>query len=62
MPADVLIRERKSARHGRTFEYRFQVASIDGKRQWITKGGFKTKKSAKEAGLVAMNEYNNCGK
>ena len=40
MATEVLIRERKSAKHGKTYEYRFETASISGKRQWITKGGF----------------------
>ena len=62
MATEVLIRERKSAKHGKTYEYRFETASISGKRQWITKGGFLSYKEAKLAGIKAVNEYNNCGK
>lgn len=62
MATDVLIRERKSAKHGKTFEYRFETASMGGKRQWVSKGGFTSSKEAKEAGIAALNEYNNCGK
>lgn len=62
MATDILIRERKSAKHGKTYEFRFEIASIAGKRQWISKGGFLSSKEAKIAGLAAMNEYNNCGK
>lgn len=62
MATEVLIRKRKSAKHGKTFEYRFEAASVNGKRQWISKGGFLTSKEAKEAGISALNEYNNCGK
>lgn len=62
MATEVLIRERKSAKHGKTFEYRFETASIGGKRQWVTKGGFLSSKEAKEAGIAALNDYNNCGK
>ena len=62
MATEVLIRERKSVKHGKTYEYRFEAASVNGKRQWISKGGFLTSKEAKEAGIYALNEYNNCGK
>ena len=62
MITEVLIRERKSVKHGKTYEYRFETASIAGKRQWISKGGFLSSKDAKAAGLEALNEYNNCGK
>ena len=61
MVTEVLIRERKSAKHGVTYEYRFETASIAGRRQWISKGGFLSSKEAKVAGLAALNEYNNCG-
>ena len=62
MATEILIRERKSARHGKTYEYRFEAAAVGGKRKWISKGGFLTSKEAKAAGLVALNEYNNCGR
>ena len=61
MATEVLIRERKSVKHGKTYEYRFETASIGGKRQWISKSGFLTAKEAKTAGIAALNEYNNCG-
>ena len=47
MATEVLIRERKSAKHGKTFEYRFETASIGGKRQWVSKGGFTGSKEEK---------------
>lgn len=31
MATEVLIRERKSVKHGKIYEYRFETASIDGK-------------------------------
>lgn len=62
MATEILIRERKSAKHGTTYAYRFETASIGGKRQWISKSGFLSAKEAKTAGLSALNEYNNCGK
>ena len=43
------------------WEYRFEAAKIDGKRQSISKAGFKTKKDAEIAGTKAMAEYNNAG-
>ena len=30
-------------KRGKVYEYRFEIASIDGTRKWITKSGFKTK-------------------
>lgn len=41
--------------------YRFEGASIDGKRQFIQKGGFSTKQDAIIAGTKAFNEYNCSG-
>lgn len=44
-----------------TYQYRFEIASIDGKRQWKSKSGFKTKREAKEAGKIAQREYERVG-
>lgn len=44
------------------WEYRFETASINGKRQCKSKSGFKTKKEAFEAGTKALAEYYNTGK
>lgn len=49
-------------KRGTKWEYRFDGAKIDGKRQQITKGGFKTKKEAELAGTKALAEYNNVGR
>lgn len=43
------------------WEYRFEAAKINGKRQSISKAGFKTKKEAEIAGTQAMAEYNKAG-
>ena len=43
---EVRIRERKSAKHGKTYEYRFEVAPVGGERKWISKGGFLTEEEA----------------
>lgn len=50
---EVKVRERKSAKHGKTYEYRFEIAQVGGERKWISKGGFLTQKEAKKAGLEA---------
>ena len=60
MATEILVRERKSVKHGKTYEYRFEAA-IGGKRKWISKGGFLSSKEAKAAGIVSLNEYINCG-
>lgn len=48
-------------KRGKKWQYRFEGASINGKRQRFSKGGFPTKKEAQEAGNKAMAEYNNSG-
>lgn len=48
-------------KRGTKWEYRFEGAKIDGKRNQISKGGFRTKKEAEDAGIKALAEYNNAG-
>lgn len=43
------------------WEYRFEIARINGKRQHLSKSGFKTKKEAELAGNKAYLEYNTTG-
>ena len=43
------------------WQYRFEAARVDGKRNTISKAGFKTKKDAEIAGTKALAEYNNAG-
>jgi len=33
---EVRIRERKSAKHGKTYEYRFETAPVGGERKWLS--------------------------
>ena len=33
-------------KRGKVYEYRIEIASIDGTRKWRTKSGFKTKQEA----------------
>lgn len=53
--------ELRIRKRGKTWEYSFEKASIGGKRQYVYKGGFKTKSAAATAGAAAMNEYNLAG-
>lgn len=46
---------------GSVWQYRFEVAPIDGKRKQVSKSGFKTKKEAEIAGTKAMAEHNQSG-
>lgn len=48
-------------KRGKTWQYQFEAAKVDGKRKQITKSGFKTQKEALEAGTKALAEYNNSG-
>ena len=48
-------------KRGKNWEYRFEIASVDGKRKQKSKGGFRTKAEAMKAGTEALNKYNNTG-
>ena len=49
-------------KRGKVYEYRIEIASIEGTRKWITKSGFKTKQEALHDGAIAYNDYYQCGK
>ena len=49
-------------KRGKVYEYRIEIASIDGIRKWITKSGFKTKQEALQMGAIAYNDYYKVGK
>ncbi len=51
----------RTRKRGKNWEYSFEAAKIDGKRKSISKGGFRTKAEALEAGTKAQAEYNNAG-
>ncbi len=53
---EVHVKARQS-KHGTRYQYYFEIDSIDGKRKYISKSGFKTKTEAKEAGKLAQQEY-----
>ena len=48
-------------KHGAGWQWRFEGAPIDGKRKQYSKGGFRTAKEARAAGMIAWNEYNQAG-
>ena len=48
-------------RRGKYWEYRFDGASIGGKRKQYSKSGFRTKGEAMKAGVNALTEYNRSG-
>ena len=56
--AEVTARKRL---RGKTWEYRFEIALIGGKRRQVSKAGFRTKKDALQAGAKALAEYNTIG-
>lgn len=54
--ANVTIQKR-----GKVYQYKVEIAAIDGKRKFINKSGFKTKAEATEAGNLAFAEYQTAG-
>ena len=48
-------------KRGNVYQYQFEIAKINGKRQRVSKSGFKTRKEAVEAGVKAEAEYINTG-
>ena len=48
-------------KRGKKWEWRFEAAPINGKRNQPSKGGFSTKKEALEAGVLAKAEYDKSG-
>ena len=49
-------------KRGKTWSYYFDTAKVDGSRNKIEKGGFRTQKEALEARAKAISEYNNVGR
>ena len=44
-------------KRGQVWEYRFDTASVQGQRKQNSRGGFRTKKEAEQAGMAALREY-----
>lgn len=61
--AKINIRDRNKNKPDKkpNWEYRFEIAKVGGKRQCVSKAGFRTKKEALEAGTQALAEYNYSG-
>ncbi|MDE6505482.1 MAG: tyrosine-type recombinase/integrase [Clostridia bacterium] len=59
--AEIKIRKRERTNGGAVYEYRFEIASVDGQRKWISKSGYKTKGEARQAGREAQIQYENFG-
>lgn len=49
-------------KRGKSWSYYFDGAMVDGKRNKIEKGGYRTSKEAQDARTAAINEYNNTGR
>lgn len=45
-----------------SWQYRFELARVDGKRKYASKSGFRTKEEAEKAGNLALAEYLKAGK
>ena len=48
-------------KRGKYYQYKFEVAKVDGKRKFINKSGFGTKDEVIKAGNIAYTEYFNTG-
>ena len=48
-------------KRGTSWQYRFDIAKVNGKRKQISKAGFRTRKEALEAGTLALAKYNQGG-
>jgi integrase len=56
--SDVIVRRRKDTQK---WEYRLELASVNGKRKQKSKSGFKTKAEALREGRKALDEYEKSG-
>lgn len=59
---DIIVRKRYKKNGEVIYEYRFEIAVIDGKRQWKSKSGYKTVTEARKAGKEALRIYENIGR
>jgi integrase len=58
--SEIQIKQKKNKK-GIVYQYCFEIAPVDGKRQWATKSGFKTEYEAMAAGVKAKEDYENIG-
>ena len=57
-----LIINNRGDKKSPSWQYRFELAKVDGKRKYASKAGFKTKEDAEKAGNIALAEYLRAGK
>ena len=48
-------------KRGDVYQYRIEIARVNGIRKYLNKSGFKTRKEAELAGQIVMNDYLNGG-
>ena len=48
-------------KRGKYYQYKFEIAKVDGKRKFLSKSGFKTKAEAEKEGIIVYNAYINTG-
>ena len=53
--------DKNGKRKKQNWEYRFEIASVNGKRKWKAKSGFQRKQDAMAAAAIAYSEYLNGG-
>ena len=44
-------------KRGKVYEYRFEIATVEGTRKWITKSGYPTKAETFKEGAKAYNDF-----
>lgn len=44
-------------KRGKVYQYQFEIGTINGKRKFINKSGFKTQNEAYAAGQLAYEKY-----
>lgn len=58
---DIMIDKRTNKDGTFSYRYRFEIASVNGKRKWKSKSGFATKREARDAAKLAQQTYENIG-
>ena len=44
-------------KRGKVYEYRFEIAIVEGTRKWISKSGYPTRQEAFKEGAKAFNDF-----
>ena len=48
-------------KRGDIYQYRIEIARVNGTRKYLNKSGFRTRKGAELTGQIVMNDYLNGG-